>query len=89
MCSGSGDIDLEITEGQQKVINSAAEIAANTWFSINNWSKENYGKLSPKEQAFIGQVGFLIKRGNTLTYKQSKYAFDIMEKAENAGWKEE
>lgn len=87
LCSSSGDLDLEITEGQKKVINQAADIPAEVWFSINSWSKENIGKLTPKDQAFIGQVGFLIKRGRALTYKQSKYAMDVMEKAENAGWK--
>lgn len=89
LCSSFGDLDLEITEGQKKVINAAAEIPADIWFSINSWSKENLGKLSPKDQAFIGQVGFYFKRGRSLSYKQSKYALDIMEKAENAGWKKE
>ena len=87
LCSSSGDVDLEITEGQQKVINTAAEIPAETWFSVNAWSKENIGKLTPKEQAFMGNVGFLIKRGRALTYKQAKWALNLLEKAEDAGWK--
>ena len=87
LCSSKGDLDAEVTEGQQKVINTAAEVPADIWFSINKWSKENNGKLTPKDQAFIGQAGFIVKQGRRLTYKQSKYALDVMEKAENAGWK--
>ena len=61
-------------------------IDASVWFSINQWSKENPGELTPKEQAFIGQVGFNQKRNRTLTYKQAKWALDIYEKAREAGW---
>lgn len=86
LCAASGDLDIEITEGQQKVINEAADISADVWFSINAWSKDNIGKLTPKEQAFTGSVGYNVKRGRKLTYKQSKYGLSIKEKAENAGW---
>ena len=89
LCSASGDVDLEITEGQQKVISMAAEIPAETWFSVNAWSKENIGKLTPKEQAFMGNVGFLVKRGRALSYKQAKWALNLLDKAEEAGWKKE
>ena len=87
LCSVSGDVDIEITEGQQKIINAAANVPYATWFSINTWSKENIGKLTPKEQAFMGNVGYRVKRGFNLTYKQAKWAMDLLEKAEDAGWK--
>ena len=86
LCSATGDMDVEVTEGQQKFINEAAEIDAETWFSINNWSKDNPGELTPKEQAFVGQVAWNMKRNKPLTYKQSKWALDIYEKAKDAGW---
>ena len=86
LCSAAGDMDIEVTEGQQKFINEASEIDASVWFSINKWSKENPGELTPKEQAFIGQVGFNQKRNRPLTYKQAKWALDIYEKAREAGW---
>lgn len=69
LCSTSGDLDTEVTEGQQKFINEAATIDTDVWFSINKWSKENPGELTPKEQAFVGQVGFNLKRNRSLTYK--------------------
>lgn len=86
LCSTNGDVDEEITEGQQKVISLAALIPAETWFSINKWSKDNIGKLSPKEQAFTGQLGFNAKAKRALTYKQSRWALEIKEKAEDLGW---
>lgn len=88
LCSNYGDLDLEVTEGQKKYINEAANIDAETWFSINAWSKENYGNLTPKEQAFMGQIGYYTKRGKSLTYKQAKWALSIYEKAKEAGWEE-
>ena len=88
LCSASGDLDLEVTEAQQKYIDEAVSIDAEVWFSINKWSKENPGCLTPKEQAFIGQVGFNVKRNRPLTYKQSKWALSIFEKAQDKGWRE-
>jgi hypothetical protein len=71
LCSTSGDMDIEVTEGQQKFIDEASKIDPSVWFSINKWSKDNPGKLTPKEQAFVGQVGFNLKRNKPLTYKQA------------------
>ena len=67
----------------------AAEIDAETWFSINAWSKENPGELTPKEQAFIGQVAWNSRRNKPLTYKQSKWALEVLDKAKEAGWKKD
>ena len=86
LCSASGDMDIEVTEGQQKFIDEASEIDPSIWFSINKWSKDNPGKLTPKEQAFVGQVGFNLKRNRPLTYKQAKWALDIYDKAMESGW---
>ena len=86
--STTGDLDIEITDGQKKVIAKAQEYDASVWFGINSWSKENPGLLSSREQAFMGQVGFAAKRRQTLSYKQYKWALDIYEKAIGAGWKQ-
>jgi hypothetical protein len=86
LCSSTGDLDVEVTEGQKKYIDEALLVDAETWFSINSWSKDNPGLLSPKEQAFIGQIGFRVKRSYSLSYKQAKWALDILEKARDLGW---
>ncbi len=88
LCSSTGDINIEVTEGQKKVIAAASEYDSSVWFGINAWSKDNPGKLTPKEQAFMGQIGFLVKRNLSLTYKQAKWALDILEKAQDEGWEE-
>lgn len=88
LLGGVGDVDEEITEGQKKKMDEAKEVETDKWFALNKWSKDNPGELTPKEQAFIGQVAFSSKRGRALTYKQSKWALDIYEKAVDAGWNE-
>lgn len=89
LCSVTGDQDIEVTEGQQKVIGLASSYDESVWFSINRWGKDNEGKLAPKEIAFVGQVGWNVKRNRPLTYKQAKWALDILEKATDAGWEQE
>ena len=86
LCSEKGDQDVEVTEGQMKAITEVKEIGADVWFSINKWSKENYRMLTPKEQAFMGQLGFRVARGYAVSYKQAKWALDILDKARDKGW---
>lgn len=89
LIGSTGDVDMEITEGQKKKMDEFGEVDGELWFKLNKWSKDNPCELTPKEQAFIGQVAFNVKRGRALTYKQSKWALDIYEKAVDAGWNEE
>lgn len=88
LLGGVGDVDEEITEGQKKKIDEAKGVDSEKWFSLSEWSKDNPGKLTPKEQAFIGQLVHSSKEGRTLSYKLSKWALDLYEKALEAGWNE-
>lgn len=88
LLGGVGDVDEEITEGQKKKIDEAKGVDPEKWFSLSEWSKDNPGKLTPKEQAFIGQLVHFPKDGRTLSYKLSKWALDLYEKALEAGWNE-
>lgn len=88
LLGGVGDVDEEITEGQKKKIDEAKGVDPEKWFSLSEWSKDNPGKLTPKEQAFTGQLVHFSKEGRTLSYKLSKWALDIYEKAVDAGWNE-
>lgn len=87
LLSNESEQEPEINEGQQKVIDEAAQYDASLWFSICNWAKE-YASLTPREISFIGQFAFLIKRNRPYTYKQARWALDLLEKAKNAGWEE-
>lgn len=86
LCSSATDSTPEVTDAQQRVIDQASDISAEEWFFINAWAKEQDGRLSPKEIAFVGQLGFFIKRGRKISYKQAKWALDIYEKALDQGW---
>ena len=88
LLGGVGDVDEEITEGQKKKNDEAKGVDPEKWFSLSEWSKDNPGKLTPKEQAFIGQLVHFQKDGRTLSYKLSKWALDLYEKALEAGWNE-
>lgn len=88
LLGGVGDVDEEITEGQKKKNDEAKGVDSEKWFSLSEWSKDNPGKLTPKEQAFIGQLVHFSKEGRNLSYKLSKWALDLYEKALEAGWNE-
>lgn len=87
LCSAQGNLDDALTESQIKIIDRAAQVPAETWLSIRKWSIEHPGKLTPKDQAFMGQAGYTVKAMKKLTFRQSKYALEILEKAEDAGWR--
>lgn len=88
LCAAVTDSDPEVSEAQQKYIDQANEISADSWYNLNKWAKEQDGLLSPKETAFVGSVGFYIQKGRSLSYKQAKWALDIYKKAIDLGWEE-
>lgn len=42
--------------------------------------------FTPRETAFTGFIGYRIKRGLGVSYKQAKWAIDLLEKAKDKGW---
>lgn len=88
LLSATGNTDIEVTEGQQKVIDELMSLDYEIFYSINKWDK-SVSKLTPKEQAFIGQIAFRLQKKMPISYKQAKWALDIRDKAESMGWKEE
>mgnify|MGYP003440419153 FL=1 len=85
LLSSAGDLDEEITDGQKRKISEASNVSADEWWSINKWAKETY-KLTPRETAFLGQMGYRVKRGFDISFKQAKWALDLYEKAKANGW---
>lgn len=88
LISSESEDETEINEAQQRIIDDAATYDRTVWFSINAWAKET-GALTPRETSFMGQFGFIIARGRPYTYKQARWALQLLEKAQNAGWQEE
>ena len=85
LISSESEVETEINEGQQRVIDEAANYDEGVWFSINRWAKETEA-LTPRETSFMGQFAFMIKRNRPYTYKQARWALDLLEKSKKAGW---
>lgn len=84
--AGSDDGTGVVNAAQQKVIDAAVGLGADVWSNLHQWVKDREC-LTPVQIAFVGNLPVLIKKGKPITYKQAKYALDLYEKAENAGWK--
>ena len=87
LISSKSEAENEINEGQQRVMDDAATYDKSVWFSINSWAKET-GALTPRETSFMGQFAYIIARGRPYTYKQARWALQLLEKAQSAGWQE-
>ena len=87
LISSESEAETEINEGQQRTIDEVATYDKAVWFSINAWAKET-SALTPRETSFMGQFGYMIARGRPYTFKQARWALQILEKAQNAGWQE-
>lgn len=87
LIASAGEAEAEVNEAQQRTIDDAATYDRAVWFSINSWAKES-SALTPRETSFMGQFGYIIARGRPYTYKQARWALQILEKAKEAGWQE-
>lgn len=78
---------LELTEYQKKKMETAHLIPSESWVSLLEWGKDTL-QLSSKELIFINNVVARRKRKADLTYKQAKWALDIISNAKKLGWVE-
>ena len=83
--SSDDSTQVVLNEAQQKIVEVAAQITADEWFSLNQWAKNTEG-LTPIQTSFIGNFAFMVKKNRPFTYKQAKYALDLYEKAQDSGW---
>ncbi len=84
---GTAEDPDQLTDAQKQKMLAAKEIGYEIWSSIHQWVKETEA-FTPRETSFIGQFAFIIKRNRNYTYKQAKWALDLYEKAQRAGWHE-
>ena len=87
LISSESEAETEINEGQQRTIDEVASYDKAVWFSINAWAKET-NALTPRETSFMGSFGYMIARSRPYTFKQARWALQILEKAQKAGWQE-
>ena len=83
----SSDENYEMTPGMQRISDQANSYDYETWHDVNKWGKAT-GLISPRDTAFMGSIYYWCKRGKELTYKQARYAMNVLAKARAAGWEE-
>lgn len=80
-------VDPEMTPSMIRTTETANNYDYETWHDVNIWGKKT-GLISPRDAAFMGSIYWWCKKGKELTYKQAKYAMNVLEKARAAGWEE-
>ena len=83
----SGSID-SLTEDEQKIIDQAAAVPAETWFALSKWAKET-NNFQPWLRSMLFSVGTLAGRGRKPSIKQSRHALKALEEAKNKGFMQE
>ena len=74
-----------LTEDDQKLIDHAAMISAETWFALSRWAKET-NNFQPWLRSMLFSVGTLVGRGRKPSIKQAKHALNALEKAKEKGF---
>ena len=80
-------VEPEMTPAMIRTTEEANSYDYETWHDINIWGKST-GLISPRDAAFMGSIYCWCKKGKELTYKQARYAMNVMAKARAAGWEE-
>lgn len=74
-----------LTEDDQKLIDHAAMISAETWFALSRWAKET-NNFQPWLRSMLFSVGTLVGRGRKPSIKQAKHALNALKKAKEKGF---
>ena len=74
-----------ITEEEQKLIDEAAAIPAETWFALSRWAKETKS-FQPWQRSLLFSVGTLVGRGQKPSVKQANHAMKAYKEAREKGF---
>jgi hypothetical protein len=74
-----------ITEEEQKLIDEAAAIPAETWFALSRWAKETKN-FQPWQRSLLFSVGTLVGRGQKPSVKQANHAMKAYKEAQEKGF---
>ena len=74
-----------ITEEEQKLIDEAAAIPAETWFVLSRWAKETKN-FQPWQRSLLFSVGTLVGRGQKPSVKQANHAMKAYKEAREKGF---
>ncbi len=75
-----------LTEDEQKIINKAAAVSAETWLALSRWAKET-NNFQPWLRSMLFSVGTLVGRGRKPSIKQSKHALKALKDAGDKGFR--
>lgn len=81
----NGQVGLDISPQELKVIEEARRIDGETWFKIAKWAKEN-NNFTPFDRKLSYNLGVLANRNAALSPKQAKNALRIFKEAEKLGF---
>lgn len=74
-----------ITEEEQKLIDEAAAIPAETWFALSRWAKETKN-FQPWQRSLLFSVGTLVGRCQKPSVKQANHAMKAYKEAREKGF---
>ena len=74
-----------LTAEEQKVIDEAAAISAETWFALSRWAKET-NNFQAWQRSLLFSVGSLIGRGQKPSIKQATHAIKAYHAAKEKGF---
>lgn len=75
-----------LTEDEQKIIDKAAAVSAETWLALSRWAKET-NNFQPWLRSMLFSVGTLVGRGRKSSIKQSKHALKALKDAGDKGFR--
>ena len=75
-----------LTEDEQKIIDKAAAVSAETWLALSRWAKET-NNFQPWLRSMLFSVGTLVGRGRKPSIKQSKHALNALKDAGDKGFR--
>ena len=75
-----------LTEDEQKIIDKAATVSAETWLALSRWAKET-NNFQPWLRSMLFSVGTLVGRGRKPSIKQSKHALKALKDAGDKGFR--
>ena len=73
------------TDDEQKLIDEAKTIPAETWFALSHWAKET-ANFQPWQRGLIFKLGTIVGRGQSPTFKQARQGLLAYREATEKGF---
>lgn len=74
-----------LTEDEERIIEEAAAVSAETYFALSKWAKET-SNFQPWLRSMLFSVGTIVGRGKKPSIKQSRHALKALKDAKDKGF---